>query len=339
MNPAAERILCLLIGYLCGNLVTGELVTRACTGRPASELGTSGNPGMANVMASIGMKEGLIVLAGDIAKCIAAVALARFLFANDLGNLAVCWAGLGATLGHNFPFWMRFKGGKGVATTCSTVVLCSPTWGLLSMLAGLLTVFATQLLSVGGVVIPFLYTILAFFFLGHEAGALGAVLTLVMLQRFWKDLRQIPSGEAEKTDVLGGLAKKLKALIEKIKDRYGASGTDSSADGSAMPTLDTSGLKADGTVKKSRRSIRFEGHVQGVGFRYQAQNAARQLGLTGWVRNEFDGSVSMEVQGPPEAIDRLLDFLGSNRWINIRDMKTEILPVNEKEQSFKVEGY
>ncbi|MBQ3975538.1 MAG: acylphosphatase [Lachnospiraceae bacterium] len=92
-------------------------------------------------------------------------------------------------------------------------------------------------------------------------------------------------------------------------------------------------------MKKSRRSIRFEGHVQGVGFRYQAQNAARQLGLTGWVRNEYDGSVSMEVQGPPEAIDTLLDFLGSNRWINIRDMKTEILPVNEKEQSFKVEGY
>ena len=81
------------------------------------------------------------------------------------------------------------------------------------------------------------------------------------------------------------------------------------------------------------------GIVQGVGFRYQAQNAARQLGLTGWVRNEFDGSVSMEVQGQAEAIDRLVEFLGSNRWINIREMDTEILPVDEKEETFKVEGY
>lgn len=337
MNPAAERILCLLIGYLCGNLVTGEIVTRACTGRPASELGTSGNPGMANVMASIGMKEGLIVLAGDIAKVIAATVLARYLFGKDLGNLSVCWAGLGATLGHNFPFWMKFKGGKGVATTCSTVVLCSPVWGLTAMLAGLLTVFATQLLSIGGVVIPLVYTVLAFVFLGREAGILGIVLTLMMLQRFWKDLREIPSGEAEKTDVLGGLLRKLKALIEKIKALYGVSG--SSGDGSAMPTLDTSGLEGGENAGKSRRSIRFHGHVQGVGFRYQAQNAARQLGLTGWVRNEFDGSVSMEVQGQAEAIDRLVEFLGSNRWINIREMDTEILPVDEKEETFKVEGY
>ena len=337
MNPAAERILCLLIGYLCGNLVTGEIVTRAVTGRPASELGTSGNPGMANVMASIGKKEGLIVLAGDIAKVIAATVLARYLFQGDLGNLSVCWAGLGATLGHNFPFWMKFKGGKGVATTCSTVVLCSPVWGLTAMLAGLLTVFATQLLSIGGVIIPLVYTILAFVFLGREAGILGGVLTLMMLQRFWKDLCEIPSGEAEKTDVLGGLFKKLKALIEKIKELYGASGSGQGGDGSAMPTLDTSGLEGAGGT--SRRSIRFHGHVQGVGFRYQAQNAARQLGLTGWVRNEFDGSVSMEVQGQAEAIDRLVEFLGSNRWINIREMDTEILPVDEKENTFKVEGY
>ena len=337
MNPAAERILCLLIGYLCGNLVTGEIVARACTGRPARELGTSGNPGMANVMASIGMKEGLIVLAGDIAKVIAATVLARYLFQGDLGNLSVCWAGLGATLGHNFPFWMKFKGGKGVATTCSTVVLCSPVWGLTAMLAGLLTVFATQLLSIGGVVIPLVYTILAFVFLGREAGILGGVLTLMMLQRFWKDLCEIPSGQAEKTDVLGGLLRKLKALLDKIKDLYGASGSEQGGDGSAMPALDTSGLEKGGSTM--RRSIRFHGHVQGVGFRYQAQNAARQLGLTGWVRNEFDGSVSMEVQGQAEAIDRLVEFLGSNRWINIREMDTEILPVDEKEDTFKVEGY
>jgi acylphosphatase len=199
------------------------------------------------------------------------------------------------------------------------------------MLAGLLTVFATQLLSIGGVVIPLVYTVLAFVFLGREAGILRGVLTLMMLQRFWKDLCDIPYGEAAKTDVLGGLFKKLKALIEKIKELYGASGA--SGDGSAMPTLDTSGLE-DAGAGKSRRSIRFHGHVQGVGFRYQAQNAARQLGLTGWVRNEFDGSVSMELQGTEARLDQVLRTLERAPWIRIEDINSRLIPVEPDERGF-----
>ena len=337
MNPAAQRIICLMIGYVCGNFVTGELVTRAVTGRPASELGTSGNPGMANVMYEIGFREGLLVLLGDVGKTCSAAGISWYFFHGGLGTLAVLWAGLGTTLGHNWPFWMKFRGGKGVATTCAVLVLSSPCWGLVSMLAGLLTVFATQLLCVGGVVIPLVFTVFAFLFLGQEAGILGIVLTLIMVQRHFSQLRLIPSGEAEKTDVLGDIGKKLGGSLDKVKDKYGVSG--SGSDGSAMPTLDTSGMEEAGAKGKIRKAIRFEGHVQGVGFRYQAMNAARELGLTGWVRNEFDGSVSMEVQGPEEGIDRLLAFLNQNRWINIHEMEVETLPLEAGESAFRVEGY
>ena len=109
-----ERLLCLLAGYVCGGFLTAELVARHCTGKSAAYLGT-GNPGMANLAHELGKGWGAVVLAGDIAKTALAWLLCRVLFPG-LGALAGLWSGLGAVLGHNFPIWRRFRGGKGVAS-------------------------------------------------------------------------------------------------------------------------------------------------------------------------------------------------------------------------------
>jgi acylphosphatase len=61
--------------------------------------------------------------------------------------------------------------------------------------------------------------------------------------------------------------------------------------------------------EKVRKHIFFYGRVQGVGFRYYAVQKANQLGLTGWVKNLYDGSVEMEVEGQEELIDQLIIFL------------------------------
>lgn len=82
-----------------------------------------------------------------------------------------------------------------------------------------------------------------------------------------------------------------------------------------------------------RKHINFYGRVQGVGFRYYSVNKARQLGLTGWVRNLADGSVEMEVQGPEEKIDELLLFLEGRTYIYIENMDARSLPLQE-ERSF-----
>ena len=66
-----------------------------------------------------------------------------------------------------------------------------------------------------------------------------------------------------------------------------------------------------------RKSIRFFGIVQGVGFRYKAIRAARDTGATGWVRNEYDGSVTMEIQGTYWQIERVLSELENDRFIRI----------------------
>ncbi len=76
-----------------------------------------------------------------------------------------------------------------------------------------------------------------------------------------------------------------------------------------------------------RKHIIFYGSVQGVGFRYYSVNKARQLGLTGWVRNLYDGTVEMEVQGEEQAIDELIMFLDRQRYIRIEkmDVKSQTL--------------
>ena len=76
-----------------------------------------------------------------------------------------------------------------------------------------------------------------------------------------------------------------------------------------------------------RRRWRFTGRVQGVGFRYFASCAAQKLGLTGWVKNLWDGDVEMEVQGDPAAIGRLIQGLESGHFIRIEHMEVEEIPV------------
>ena len=209
MAKTIYRIISLLIGYACGNFLTAEAVTRRLTGQPCSKLGKTGNPGMANVMSNLGFKAGIIVLAGDVIKTALAMGLSCLLFRNVLGRLAVFYAGFGAVLGHDFPVWQKFKGGKGVACCCTLLILFSP-WGLLAAVIGMITVFITKYLCIGGIVIPAAFILPAFFVYGKEVGCLSIILTLLSALKHWPVLKTIPSGQCEKTDVIGQIKNKIK---------------------------------------------------------------------------------------------------------------------------------
>ena len=84
-----------------------------------------------------------------------------------------------------------------------------------------------------------------------------------------------------------------------------------------------------------RWRICFKGIVQGVDFRYTACHAASLLGVTGYVKNEYDGSVLCEVQGSNEQIDEFLKILRSGRFIEITEMDTKLIPLIENERSFE----
>ena len=88
-------------------------------------------------------------------------------------------------------------------------------------------------------------------------------------------------------------------------------------------------------MSEVRKHIVFYGRVQGVGFRYTAKYLARALELTGWVKNDWDGTVTMEVQGREQLINKLLTGLNHSRFISIEWMDTKEIPL-EEERGFDV---
>ena len=85
-----------------------------------------------------------------------------------------------------------------------------------------------------------------------------------------------------------------------------------------------------------RRWYQAYGRVQGVGFRYTVVQAANALGLTGWVRNERDGTVTTELQGTAEAMDKLWDMVRGGSFIRIDGFDVAELDVDRTERGFRV---
>ncbi len=86
-----------------------------------------------------------------------------------------------------------------------------------------------------------------------------------------------------------------------------------------------------------RKHITFYGSVQGVGFRWRARHAASLHDCTGWCRNEWDGSVVMEIQGTEEAIDHVILAIEAGRYVRIENIDVKTIPLEEKEYGFRTE--
>ncbi|MBQ0058885.1 MAG: glycerol-3-phosphate 1-O-acyltransferase PlsY, partial [Lachnospiraceae bacterium] len=115
----------------------------------------SGNAGTTNALRAMGKKAGAIVFICDILKCVIAILLMRLLLGH--GDLAMCktlglLTGMGCVLGHNFPFYMHFKGGKGIA--CSFAVILMYNWivALVALAAFIVILYVTEYVSLGSVV-------------------------------------------------------------------------------------------------------------------------------------------------------------------------------------------
>lgn len=210
----AERVICLLIGYAFGLIQTGYLYGK--TKHIDIRTRGSGNAGTTNALRTMGWKAGLITLLGDCLKCVCAVLVVRLIYAGAHGDILPVlsqYAGLGAILGHNYPFYMKFKGGKGIAVTAGIIITTWNIWIMLVCLAVfLIAVAITKYVSVGSLTVVLTYFICVVVYgqtggFHVEAGNLYemyVLAALVVLSAFYKhraNIKRLMNGTENKLSV------------------------------------------------------------------------------------------------------------------------------------------
>lgn len=141
----------ILLAYLLGSIPFGYLIVKMFRGGDVRETG-SGGTGATNVTRSAGKGAGIVTLLLDALKGMLAVCVARWLLADDFGvNWWVTLATLATMLGHVFPVWLKFRGGKGVATGLGIFLILSPTAVLCAVPVFVVIVWVTRYVSLGSI--------------------------------------------------------------------------------------------------------------------------------------------------------------------------------------------
>lgn len=155
-----ERLICLVIGYICGLFQTGYIYGKLH--HIDIRQHGSGNAGTTNALRTLGWKAGVITFLGDCLKCIFAVFVAWLLFGKSherMFELLAMYAGVGAVLGHNFPFYLQFKGGKGIAATAGILLAVNPKVAIVAYLTFIVIVVATRYVSLGSIILVIMFAI------------------------------------------------------------------------------------------------------------------------------------------------------------------------------------
>lgn len=207
-----ERIICLLIGYALGLFQTAYFYGKA-HGIDIRQHG-SGNSGTTNALRVLGTKAGLIVFAGDCIKCILAVVAVRLIYGGrceDMIYLLCLYAAAGAILGHNFPVYMGFKGGKGIAATAGLLLSMHPYFIPMGTVLFFGTFLLTHYVSLGSLLVyaGFIVEIIicgqAGVFTGlsqpqlYEMYVLAAFLTVMAYWKHRENIVRLLHGEERKT--------------------------------------------------------------------------------------------------------------------------------------------
>ena len=158
------RGLIVIIGYLLGSMQTAIILGKI-KGVDIKKHG-SGNAGTTNALRVFGFKTALIVFIFDMLKAVFAILITNIIFADSqLPALIISiYTGLGAIIGHNWPIYFKFKGGKGIAVSMATLLMIDYRIGLTAMLVFIVIVFFTRYVSLGSILLtisaPIILTLL-----------------------------------------------------------------------------------------------------------------------------------------------------------------------------------
>ena len=154
-----------IIAYLIGSINFSVILSKKMAGFDVREKG-SGNAGTTNMLRAVGKKAAGITLICDILKGVIAILIAiafSKIFEGSNGSLLVQIAGVAVILGHTFPIFFKFKGGKGVATSLGVLIMSNWQIGLICLVFALILIILTQMVSVGSIAAAVLYPVLTLF--------------------------------------------------------------------------------------------------------------------------------------------------------------------------------
>lgn len=196
-----ERILCVLIGYGFGCLQFAYILGKILKGVDIRKYG-SGNAGTTNAIRVLGTKIGITTLVLDIVKAVAALVVIALLWGYDQKQLLL-WGGIGVVLGHNYPFYMQFKGGKGVAATIGIFLATDIRLLVLAGVPALIILATTKYMSLASLSYMLLLVVVsAIFYIGTPIGLEVMVLVIALsISGFWRhrgNIKRLIRGEEVK---------------------------------------------------------------------------------------------------------------------------------------------
>lgn len=204
------RLFCVLIGYIFGLFQTGYIYGRI-KGIDIREHG-SGNAGTTNALRTLGTKAGVVTFMGDCLKCILAVVAVKLIFSHGYSSLMpllTVYTGLGVVLGHNFPFYLKFRGGKGIASTAGLILTLDPVLSLIAFATFGAAVGITKYVSLGSLLLAaeFLAGVIIYGFSGKwnlsqpqliEMYIVAAVITAMAFFRHRRNIKSLVKGTERK---------------------------------------------------------------------------------------------------------------------------------------------
>ena len=200
-----------IIAYLIGSISFSVIISKKMAGFDVREKG-SGNAGSTNMLRSVGKKAAGITLLCDILKGVVAILIAILLgniFKDSNKELLLQIAGIAVVLGHTFPIFFGFKGGKGVATSLGILLMSNWQIGLICLVFGVVLIILTRMVSLGSCMAAILFPVLTLFINEHYTvlteGKNGnvyfiysVIMAIIVLYNHRSNIKRILSGTENK---------------------------------------------------------------------------------------------------------------------------------------------
>ena len=201
------NVITAIIAYLIGSVNFSVILSKKMAGFDVREKG-SGNAGTTNMLRSVGKKAAALTLICDILKGVVAILIAMFIgwaFKVENQSLLVQIAGIAVVIGHTFPIFFGFKGGKGVATSLGILIMSNWQIGLICLVFGIVLIALTRMVSLGSCAAAVLFPVLTLFITDNYIVSQGngyfvysVILAIIVLFNHRSNIKRILSGTENK---------------------------------------------------------------------------------------------------------------------------------------------